>query len=653
MKSRILILFSCFLALWGLLILRAARLQIFPDYRLESLKRRQFETSLQIRTRRGAILDRNGKEFAASVPAYSLFADPKMIKDPYGLGIRLGKYLDLPIRSLKKRLRNKERRFIWVKRQLSEKQRDEIKRWDVAGLGFVEEPRRVYPNGALLAQVLGMVGTEGGGLEGLELQYNSDLQGQLKQVILPRDARGRPLLEDGRSLTEVPDGADLVLTIDHEIQFQVEQDLRQVIDRFEADSAVGIVMDAQSSEILAMANLPNVDLNEGLNRLPELRRNRIVTDAFEPGSTLKTFVIAGALREGLVKPSTRYYCEDGRMKVGDKWIKEADAHHKFGWLNVTEILAQSSNIGVAKVAFDVGAEKLWQTLQDFGFGAKSGVDLPGESRGIINPLPWRPHLLSNISFGHGIAVTPIQLITAYAVIANGGLLRKPLVVKAIRHPGSEVVAEFQAEEVRRVLSPQDAATMRLMLTAATEAKATGFPARIPGYPVAGKTGTAQKVDVKNGGYANNEYVSSFAGFVPANNPRYVIYVAVDNPKKSYYGSQVAAPVFGRLAQYLVRRAGLPPVLISEQNVIAARDLKRSALQQQAVNEIKKMNNEEEETTDGVPNLLGLSLREALNRLRPLGTHVEIRGHGVVVRTVPHAGAPLTGKRVTLILENPD
>jgi cell division protein FtsI (penicillin-binding protein 3) len=656
MKSRILILFSCFLALWGLLILRAARLQIFPDHRLESLKRRQFETSLQIRTRRGAILDRNGKEFAASVPAYSLFADPKMIKDPYGLGIRLGKHLDLPIRPLKKRLRNRERRFIWIKRQLSEKQRDEIKHWDVAGLGFVEEPRRVYPNGALLAQALGMVGSEGGGLEGLELQYNTDLQGQLKQVILPRDARGRPLLEDGRSLTEVPDGADLVLTIDHEVQFQVEQDLQQVIDRFEADSAVGVVMDAQTSEILAMANLPNVDLNEGLIKPPDLRRNRIVTDAFEPGSTLKTFVVAGALREGLIKPSTRYDCEGGRMKVGDKWIKEADSHHQFGWLNVTEILAQSSNIGVAKIAFDLGAEKLSQVLQDFGFGAKTGVDLPGESRGILNPLPWRLHLLSNIAFGHGIAVTPMQLITAYAAIANGGILRKPLVVKAIRRFGSEIATQFQAEETRRVLSTQDAATMRLMLTAATEAKATGFPARIPGYPVAGKTGTAQKVDAKNGGYASHEYVSSFAGFVPANNPRYVIYVAVDNPRKSYYGSQVAAPVFGRLAQYLVRRAGLPPVLISEQNVIPAKDLKRSALQLQAVNEIRKMSEnekEEGEAAAGLPNLLGMSLREALNRLRPLGPHVEIRGHGVVVRTVPHAGAPLTGKRVTLILENPD
>lgn len=655
MKSRIIILFSGFLFLWALLLVRAAHLQIFPDHRLENLKRRQFETSLQIRTRRGAILDRNGKELAASVPAYSLFADPKMIKDPYGLGIRLGKYLDIPAKNLKKRLRDRDRRFIWIKRQLSEKQRDEIKKWNIAGLGFVEEPRRVYPNGPLLAQVLGVVGSEGSGLEGLELQFNSDLEGQLKQILLPRDARGRPLLEDGRSLTEVPDGADLALTIDHEVQFQLEQELAQVVDRFNADSAVGIVMDAQSSEVLAMANLPTFNLNDGLKHSLKQRRNRIVTDAFEPGSTLKTFVVAGALRQELIKPSSRYNCEGGRMKVGDKWIREADTHHQFGWLNVTEILARSSNIGVAKIAFDLGADRLWQTLQDFGFGAKSGIELPGESRGIVNPLPWRPHLLSNISFGHGIAVTPMQLTAAYGAIANGGVLKKPLLVKSIRRPGDEEPLTFQAEEVRRVLSNQDSATLRLMLNAATEPKATGYLARIPGYPVAGKTGTAQKVDSEKGGYVANSYISSFAGFVPAHNPRFVIFIAVDNPQKAYYGSQVAAPVFGRMAQYLVRRAGLPPVLISEQNVITNKDLQRSALQAQAVSEIKKMAQSAEppEAESVFPNLMGLSLREALNKVRPLGAQVEVRGHGVVVRTVPQAGADLTVKKVTLILENPD
>lgn len=647
--------------MWVLLIGRAARLQVFPDERLENLKRRQFETSLQIRTRRGAIIDRHGTELAASVPSYSLFADPKMIKDAGGLVKRLSKTLDLPKEGLKKRLRDRSRRFVWLKRQMTEKQKSEIQRWNDPALGFIEEPRRVYPNGTLLSQVLGFIGAEGNGLEGLELQFEKYLQGQLKTVILPRDARGRPLLGDGRSLNEVPDGADLELTIDHEVQFALERELRNTVERFEADSAVGIITDAQTSEILAMANVPVIDLNDGFRYSGDIRRNRLVTDAFEPGSTMKTFLIAGALREDILKPSTRYFCEGGRFKIGDKWISEAEFHEKFEWLNATEILAYSSNVGSAKIALQLGSDKLYQTLCDFGFGAKSGVTLPGEARGIINPLPWRPHLLSNIAFGHGISATPLQLVSAYTAIANGGVLKKPLLVKAIRTGDPKTSQEFQAEEVRRVLTTKEAATLRLMLNAATEDKATGHLARIPGFYVAGKTGTAQKVDTQKGGYIQKAYISSFAGFVPAHDPRFVIYVAVDNPRKSYYGSQVAAPVFSRVAQYLVRRAGLPPGVISEQNVInpqAQQERRRNQLQTQALEELRRQNQAESET--GIsserqfPNLIGLTLRDALKRVKDQVGKVEIRGHGVVVRTIPSAGVGMVpNQKVTMVLENPD
>jgi cell division protein FtsI (penicillin-binding protein 3) len=643
MRSRILLLFSCFLVLWGVLIVRAGALQMLPDSRLDNLKKRQFETSLQIRTRRGAIVDRHGNELAASVPAYSLFADPKMITDSSRLAKRLSKAFNLPEAATRKRLRDRQRRFIWLKRQISEAERDKIKKWDEPGLGFIEEPKRVYPNGGLLAQVLGFVGSEGSGLEGLELQFNKDLEGQLKQVLLPRDARGRPLLADGRSLTEVPDGADLELTIDYEAQFNLEQELQSVVEKFEAASAMGVVMDAQTSEILAMANLP-------LSHL----RNRLVADAFEPGSIMKTFVVAAALRENLVRPSTRYFCEGGRWKIGDKWIKEAMESEKFEWLNVTEILAHSSNIGTAKIAFDLGAQRLFQGLADFGFGAKTGMDLPGEARGIMNPLPWRPHLLSNISFGHGIAVTPMQMIAAYGAIANGGMLRKPMLVKKVRRPGQAEAVELQPQDIRRVLTSADAATMRLMLTAATEEKATGWNARIPGYHVAGKTGTAQKVDTVKGGYIPNSYISSFAGFVPAHNPRYVILVAIDDPKKAYYGSQVAAPVFSRIAQYMVRRAGLPPVLFTENNMVrgASPEKRRTDLQARAVADLKSA--AENEAAGTFPNLLGLTLREALTKVRGQASHIQVRGHGVVVRTIPQSGALVPSRhRVTLVLENPD
>ncbi len=653
MKARVLVLFAIFLALWALLITRAARLQIFPDGRLENFKRRQFETSLQIRTRRGAILDRNGRDLGASIPSYSLFADPKLIKNTAASAKRLAKYLDLLPSAMRKHLRDHTRRFVWIKRQLAERQKLEIESWDMPGLGFIEEPKRVYPNGSLLSQVLGFVGSEGNGLEGLELQFDKYLQGQLKQVILPRDARGRPLLPDGSSLTEVPDGADLELTIDHEVQYTLERELQSVMEKFSASSAVGIVVDAETSEIQAMATVPTVDLNEGTHVASLVRRDRLVTDAFEPGSVMKTFVVAGALKENVVKPSTRYYCERGRMKVGDKWIQEAEKKEAFEWLNVTEILAYSSNVGAAKIAFDLGDARLNRTLLDFGFGAKTGIELPGESRGILNPLPWRPHLLSNIAFGHGVSVTPVQMVAAYTAIANGGILKRPLLVKAIHTHDREQPLRFQAEEVRRVLTSAQASTLKLMLMAATEEKSTGFNARIPGFYVAGKTGTAQKFDPLKGGYLKNAYISSFAGFVPANQPRYVIYVAVDNPQKAYYGSQVAAPVFAKLAQYLVRRAGLSPVQISPQNVISTElERRRSTLQAQALKEIKRQSADAE--LKGFPNLLGMTLREALNKTRQQTNQVQIRGHGVVVRTIPGAGAPLAARgRVTLILENPD
>jgi cell division protein FtsI (penicillin-binding protein 3) len=367
---------------------------------------------------------------------------------------------------------------------------------------------------------------------------------------------------------------------------------------------------------------------------------------------MKTFAIAGALKEGILRPSTRYNCEGGHLKVGDKWIKEAEARDKFEWLTVTEILAKSSNVGAAKIAFDLGDERLLRALNDFGFGAKTGVELPGEARGIINPLPWRPHLLANVAFGHGIAVSPMQVAAAYAAIANGGVLKRPLLVKAIHTHSGDQPQEFQAEEVRRVLSPSQAATMRLMLTAATEDTGTGATARIPGYFVAGKTGTAQKVDTVHGGYIKNAYVSSFAGFVPANNPRYVIYIAVDNPRKSYYGGQVAAPVFARLAQYLVRRVGLPPVQISEHNVIPT-DPEREHSHAQAA-ALKELKRETENTQHGgFPNLVGLSLREALARVHGEASQIDVHGYGVVMRTVPQAGTALDPKsRVTLVLENP-
>src|SRR5207253_2623837 len=288
---------------------------------------------------------------------------------------------------------------------------------------------------------------------------------------------------------------------------------------------------------------PTFDVNKAMKTAPEVRRDKVATDAFEPGSTMKTFVIATALREGLAAPNTKFFCENGSFKVGDKVIHEAEAKEVFGNLTVSEILALSSNIGTTKIAFKMGAETLRQGLLDFGFGSKLGLDLPGEARGSVQALPWRPHLLSNISFGHGIAVTPLQIANAYAAVANGGVLNTPYIVQSMRDSETGQVKEMQQKPIRRVLTAEQASQMKIMLSGVTAPGGTGKNARVNGFIVAGKTGTAQKVDPNGRGYIKGAYISSFAGFIPANDPKFVIYVALDRPRKGFYGAQVAAPIF--------------------------------------------------------------------------------------------------------------
>ncbi len=577
-RSRLLLLFFAFTCLWACLVARAAWIQLIPNQRLEALKRRQFETTITLGNRRGEILDRNGNELATSAPAWSLFADPKVIENSKDVSRQLAAIFRKkhPLaeqrrvaRQLNEKIKNKRRRFVWIERQMTSDRKVEIEKLKIKGLGFIEEPRRIYPNEKLLANVLGFVGQEGRGLEGLELKYNSALSGERRKVALQKDARGRPLVINGRLFTEVPDGATVELTIDRDLQFVVERELAEAVAEHEASAGTAVVLDAQTSEILAMATLPTFNSNEGARYLPEVRRNRSVTDLFEPGSTLKTFVMAAAIESSKIQPNTKIFGEWGQMKLGDRVIREADAKHKFGMITVTEALAYSSNIGSAKVAKMVGDAGLRDAYLRFGFGEASGVDLPGEARGLLQPLPWRDHLLANISFGHGVAVTPLQVANAYAAIANGGTLKQPYIVKSVRDSESGEVTYEQPKIIRRALGAEAAAKMRLMLSATTIGDGTGINARVPGFPVAGKTGTAQRVLEGGRGYEAGAYVSSFVGFLPVNDPKYVIFVALDKPQKNYYGSAVAAPVFARIARYAVTRAGLSPVLISAKNVVPA------------------------------------------------------------------------------------
>ena len=652
MKSRIVIIFVGILILWSALLMRAAYLQFLPNDRLQNLQNRQFQTKVTLPARRGAIIDRNGRDLAMSSTAYSLYADPKILENRKAVAKKLSKVLGQSQESIYAKIKDGNRRFVWLQRMLEQNKADEIKSWDIRGLAFVEEWRRVYPNESLFAQTLGYMGQEGQALEGLELKYDQLLRGNDKKVSVRRDARGRPLISDGLMFTENADGSELRLTMDYELQYSLETELQRAINEFEAESAVGVILDAKTSAVLALASAPTFDVNKAKKMAPESRRNKAVTDVFEPGSTMKTFVIAAALREGLVQPNTKFYCEQGVFRVGDRIIREAESKEKFEDLTVSEILAFSSNVGTTKIAFKMGAEKLRQGLLDYGFTQKSGLDFPGEGRGLMNPLPWRPHLLSNISFGHGVATTPLQIANAFAAIANGGVLNKPYMVQAIRDGETGAVTEVKPQSVRRVLSAEQAAQMRAMLLGVTT-EGSGKNARVDGYLVAGKTGTAQKVNPNGRGYLKGAYISSFGGFVPANDPRFVIYVALDSPKKSYYGSTVAAPIFSRVASYALRKEGVAPLFLGQEN--GQKKQKRvTAAAKEALPEVLQKVVVAAPAVEGdeptVPDLLKLSTREVLRRVSGSDIRVKFVGQGLVSEVSPAVGSPLPeNKNITVIL----
>lgn len=673
MKSRILIIFIFFAGLWSLLLLRAASLQLIPNDRLKGLQSRQFQSVISLQSRRGAILDRQGRALALSATTFSLYADPKLVVEKRATAKRIGKIIGKPWENIFQKIKDLDRRFVWIERFMDERKARELRELKIRGLGLVEEWKRVYPNDSLLAHTLGMVGNEGQGLEGLELEKEAWLQGAKKKITVRRDARGRPLMVDGLLFAENPEGSELKLTIDSELQYQVESELDAAIREYGAKSAVGIILDARTSAIRALAVLPSFDPNQSGKADPEHRRNRVVTDAFEPGSVMKPFVIAQGFKDKKVLPNSKFFCENGSFKIGKRTIKDADEKHKFGWLPVTDILAHSSNIGMSKIAFLLGEDEVREGYSAFGFGQKYGLELPGEGKGTLHPLPWSDHLLANISFGQGISATPLQVANGYAALVNGGVLNKPYLIESMKDPETGLITEFKPSMIRQVLTQEDSEKMRMMLMASASPDSTGFKARVPGFMVGGKTGTAQIADLQHGGYLKGAYISSFAGFIPAQDPRFVIYVAVEQPQKSYYGSEVAAPIFSRLASFAVRREGLAPLPMAQVEkprkangpkakadslmakgsmvkVLLAKGLK----EQSSIND-NSLSNENQKSENSnkpfvnAPELRNLTVREVFQKVHGQDIQLHIQGQGVVAETLPAAGDPLGDDKVLKVI----
>ena len=529
------------------LLLRATWLQGVRAESLSSLGRTQHRETVTIPAGRGTIYDRRGVELALGEPATTVFANPKQIPNPRRAAVAVQRTLGVNADRIYPMLADRSRGFVYVARQADPAQAAALKRLKLPGFGFYPEERRDYPQGSVAAQVLGYVGVDGNGLDGTELRFDRALAGRAGRETIVKDPSGR-VIDTQTVRAEVP-GKDVYLTLDHTIQANAEEVLRETVRKWSAKSASAIVLDPRTGAILAMAVQPGYDANRFPSVPSDLQRNRTVTDTYEPGSTFKLITVAGALSDRLVSPSTRFTLPYS-LHVADRVIHDAEQRGTVNY-SVAQILAHSSNIGAITLAEMLGRTRLSSWITRFGFGRTTGIDFPGESPGIVLPPDkWSGSTIGNVPIGQGIAVTPVQMAAAYAAIANRGVWSRPHLVDHVAGGGRPSLYH------RRLVSPRIATQLMAMLKDVV-AEGTGQYAAIPGYQVAGKTGTAQK-PVSHGGYATGRYVASFVGLVPASHPRLVVLVAVDEPRGAIWGGVVAAPAFQQIARFDLQYLEVPP-----------------------------------------------------------------------------------------------
>ncbi len=591
--------------------------------------------------KRGFIYDRYGEPLAITTQIPSLYACPDVIKRPEEVARRLSKILHMDYKDLLNRLKRKGE-FIWLKRWLTPREASLVERLDIDGLNFRPENKRSYPHGYLAGQVLGFVGVDGVGLEGIERKFDQFLQGIPGFYFGIKDARGRIILAPRQPIKPAQDGHSLRLSIDANIQYRAEQALKKAVQKWHAKKGCVIVVVPQSGEILAMANYPFFNPNNFRHSSPFIWRNHAIADSFEPGSTFKTFLLAAALDKKIWSPHDILYAENGRYRLEDVTIH--DVKH-FGWLSVENAIVYSSNIGAVKIGLKVGKDSFYQYIKKFGFSEKTGIDLNGESPGLLQPVSrWTKVDSATICFGQGIGVTALQLAMAYSAIANGGKLMRPLLVERIYDAKGKVVKAFEPEVKRQVINPTTAALVRRILRKVV-AKGTGQEADIPGYEVAGKTGTSQKVNPRTGKYHHDKYIASFVGFFPASHPRVVIVVVIDEPHPLYYGGIVAAPVFKEIAQHIIWQWQLAPSAPTELKM-AKRESQPNPIPESSSPDFEGI---DKAITKGImPNLQGLPLRLALRILQKVNLQVKIEGTGWVIKQIPAPGTKIREDTVCLL-----
>ncbi len=511
---------------------------------------RQHYTKLSFPSKRGRILDREGREMALSITVPSVYGVPSLIENKEKAAISLARLLNLDPKELLEKF-STDRHFVWIKRHVSPGEWERVKELKIKGIGVIEEPKRFYPYKELASVVLGFVNIDHEGLEGVERVYEKFLKAPLMDMVIERDGLGKVFLP----LEKGEEGPwDVYLTLDVNVQYILERALQEGLEECRAKRAVGLIMDPIRGDILGMASLPSFNPNSFWLYPPENRKNFVTVGLFEPGSTLKPFLVATALQKGFLRPNDIVFCERGRYNVFGVTIRDVKS---YDWLTVEEVIKYSSNIGAAKIAKTIGADEYYEFLKSLGFGEKTGIGLP-EEKGVLKPPKlWTPVDLMTLGFGQGMSCTPLQIAAAYSAIANGGLKVKPRIVKELRKVGDGKVLVMEPQVEKRILSPEVSRLIMGMLERVV-LEGTGTKAFLEGYSIAGKTGTAQKYDPHRGAYSREHFVASFVGVFPADRPRAVILVMFDEPRTSIYGGEVAAPVFRKIVQELIQYWKIPP-----------------------------------------------------------------------------------------------
>lgn len=661
----------------GLVVSAGYTIMIDDGAAWRELAESQRQRRLHVAPKRGTIYDRSGGALAVSVEVPSVSMDaiellrgvppqrvPLVARDAAN---RVAAVLGIDPASVERKILAK-RRFSWLKRQISADEAEKIRQLAasgpeserIRGLNVEGEGRRYYPRRELAGPLLGFVAPDGEGKDGLEHALNGELRGQSEQLRGLRDRSGRLVFADGIEDEQALAGHNLYLTLDQGIQFVAERELAAAARTFEARGGSVVVVEPSTGEVLAMASWPLFNPNDYQESEPEARRDRALTEAFEPGSTTKIFTLSAGIAAGVVKPGDKLYCEKGAMPIDNVVIRDT---HPSEWLTVAQVLAFSSNICAAKVGLSLGGERLYESLRRFGFGEPTGLPFPGEASGTLRPRgrPWVQVETAAASFGQGVSVTNLQLAMATAAIANGGELMEPLLVKKVTTATGEVLRESVPRVRRRVVPSSVARTMAELLVAVTEGEGTGVEAAINGYKVAGKTATAQKTDPATGRYSLDRYIASFVGFVPADKPVIAVAVTLDEPMVEHAGGAVAAPIFRRVAQMALEARGLIPKTTEHADLAAlskSPDPANIAYAALRAAQGKKPPVQESVGTGPapagkirMPDMTGWPAREAIKKAFELGMVPKLEGTGLIVTQTPPPGSVLErGANVTFVFE---